>query len=245
MLWHKAQGAGGTIGGFSPASLFEAGDFGGFYDFSDTSTLFQDTAGTNPVTANGQSIFRVNDLSGSGNDLTAPSGAPTWNSSGYASFDGVNDYLRKAISRTITDFTIVIGLEETTRKQSVTYSFVSGVPNPGRLLAHIAWIDGIYYFHVYNSTTGGVAGSAAVGVGVPLVASHSRSGSSINVRTNGSTFGSASLSNAIGANQINLAYDTSGYWNGKMFAFFFIDRALSISDIQSIEDWIAEKNGAY
>lgn len=245
MLWHKAQGAGGLVGGFSPISLFGAGDFGGFYDFSDTSTLFQNTAGTTPVTANGQSIFRVNDLSGNGNDLTAPSGAPTWNSSGYASFDGVNDYLRKAISRTLTDFTIIIGSEEISRQNNATYAFVSGMPAFGRLSAHLAWSDGNYYFDTYDFTLGRTAGAATVGVGVPLVASHSRSGSSVSVRTNGSSFGSASASNSISADQINLAYETSGYYNGKIFAFFFIDRALSASELQNVEDWIAAKNGAY
>ena len=55
---------------WSPALLFSAGEPGGWYDPSDLTTLFQDTAGTVPVTAAGQAIARVNDKSGRGNHLT-------------------------------------------------------------------------------------------------------------------------------------------------------------------------------
>lgn len=229
----------------SPASLFESGDFGAFYDFSNISTLFQDTSGTTPVTANGQSIFRVNDLSNNGNNLTAVN-APIWDSSGWAIFDGVNDYLTGNISKTITDFTIVVGSQETTRQNSILYSLVSGLPNPGRLSAHIPWSNGTYYFDTYNTTTGQgrIQGAATVSTGTSVVTSHSRSGSTVSIRTNGSTFGSGSVSNSISANVIQLGADLY-YHNGKISSFFFIDRALSASDLQSVEDWMANKNGAY
>ena len=38
-------------GGFDPLSLFSASEPGFWYDYSDFSTLFQDSAGTTPVTA--------------------------------------------------------------------------------------------------------------------------------------------------------------------------------------------------
>jgi hypothetical protein len=43
-------------GGFNPRSLFAAGAQGAWYDPSDFSTLFQDSAGTTPVTAFGQPV---------------------------------------------------------------------------------------------------------------------------------------------------------------------------------------------
>jgi hypothetical protein len=43
-------------GGFTPASLFTQGEQGAWYDPSDYSTLFQDSAGTTPVTAVEQSV---------------------------------------------------------------------------------------------------------------------------------------------------------------------------------------------
>ena len=41
---------------FNPLSLFSASEPGFWYDYSDFSTLFQDSAGTTPVTATGQAV---------------------------------------------------------------------------------------------------------------------------------------------------------------------------------------------
>lgn len=53
--------------GFNPARLFGATDTGWLYDPSDMSTLFQDAAGTTPVTAVGQPVGLMLDKSGRGN----------------------------------------------------------------------------------------------------------------------------------------------------------------------------------
>lgn len=55
---------------FSPAILFASGEQGVWYDPSDLSTLFQDTAGTTPVTEVGQLVRRMLDKSGRGNHAT-------------------------------------------------------------------------------------------------------------------------------------------------------------------------------
>jgi hypothetical protein len=57
-------------GGFTPASLFAAGEQGVWYDPSDFSTMFQDSAGTTPVTAVEQPVGRILDKSGRGNTAT-------------------------------------------------------------------------------------------------------------------------------------------------------------------------------
>lgn len=51
---------------FDPLSLFAAGQKGAWYDIGDLTTLYQDTAGTVPVTAAGQNVLRINDKSGNG-----------------------------------------------------------------------------------------------------------------------------------------------------------------------------------
>ena len=48
---------------FSPATLFAASEPGAWYDPSDLSTMFQDSAGTTPVTATGQTVGLVLDKS--------------------------------------------------------------------------------------------------------------------------------------------------------------------------------------
>lgn len=59
---------------FSPASLFAGGELGAWYDPSDFATLFQNSAGTTPVTAVEQPVGRVLDKSGNGNHVTQPDG---------------------------------------------------------------------------------------------------------------------------------------------------------------------------
>ena len=56
----------GRVGSFNPLSLSPSL----WFDFSDLTTLFQDTGGTSPVTADGQAIRRINDKSGNGNNAT-------------------------------------------------------------------------------------------------------------------------------------------------------------------------------
>lgn len=64
-----------------------------YYDFSDTSTLFQDTSATTPVTATGQSIARANDQVNSHNAVQANGTLqPKYQTLG-AKFDGSDDYL--------------------------------------------------------------------------------------------------------------------------------------------------------
>lgn len=92
----------GMASGFSPSSLFAAGEQGVWYDPSDFSTMFQDTAGTTPVTAVGQSVALIRDKSGRGNHATqATAGSrPTLQQDAtgryYLSFDGVDDGLATA-----------------------------------------------------------------------------------------------------------------------------------------------------
>ena len=80
-----------------PRSLFSAGEQGIWLDPSDFSTLFQDSAGTTPVTAVGQPVGKILDKSGRGNHATQSTGAsrPTLqqDSNGlyYLSFDGTDD----------------------------------------------------------------------------------------------------------------------------------------------------------
>lgn len=84
-------------GGWLPLSLFAAGEQGGWWDPSDFGTMFQDSAGTTPVTAVGQPVGLIRDKSGRGNHRTQGTAAsrPTLQQDGsgffYLSYDGVDD----------------------------------------------------------------------------------------------------------------------------------------------------------
>lgn len=83
---------------WSPLILFEGGVKGVFYDPSDVSTMFQDAAGSTPVTAHGQPVGLIKDKSG--NNLharqTALNARPIYQTDGilhWLYFDGVDDFL--------------------------------------------------------------------------------------------------------------------------------------------------------
>jgi hypothetical protein len=94
---HPAAG-----GGFDPGSLFSS-DTGGWWDPSDMSTLYQNSAGTTPVTAADQSVGRIDDKSGNGNHLlqATDTNRPIIRNSGalwWLEFDGVDDGLGAAFT---------------------------------------------------------------------------------------------------------------------------------------------------
>ena len=83
---------------FTPAQLFAAGEAGGWWDPSDLTSMFQDAAGTVPVTAAGQSVGRINDKSGRGNHLVQVTtfSRPVLRQAGalrYLEFDGANHWM--------------------------------------------------------------------------------------------------------------------------------------------------------
>jgi hypothetical protein len=59
-------------GGFDPSDFFTGLDDGVFYNYSDITSIFQDPAGTVPITAGGQTIGLVNDLKGVGTPINIP-----------------------------------------------------------------------------------------------------------------------------------------------------------------------------
>jgi hypothetical protein len=99
---------------FTPASLFDAGQQGGYFDVSVASSVWQDTAATTPATT-GTTVARLDDLSGNGrNLLQSTSGSrPTLTISGdlaYLETDGAGDFMASAANMTLGPTPIYIGL---------------------------------------------------------------------------------------------------------------------------------------
>lgn len=89
---------------FDPASLFAAAQAGGWFDPSDLSTLWQDTAATIPVTSPGQPVARIDDKSGNGNHMTQAAAAsmPSYQldsqGNSYLLFDGADDFISSSLA---------------------------------------------------------------------------------------------------------------------------------------------------
>lgn len=102
------------------AALFSAGEKGVWYDPSDFSTMFQDAAGSTPVTAVGQPVGRILDKSGRGNHATQSTSTKRpvlqqdANGKYYLLFDGIDDALQTAsVNFTGTDkMTVFAGLSK-------------------------------------------------------------------------------------------------------------------------------------
>lgn len=102
--------------------LFANGEQGFFYNPNDLSTMFQDSAGTIPVTAAGQPVGLIHDKSGSNNHAyqTVSASCPILQRNAttgayYLAFDGVDDYLQTgSIDFTATDkVSLFAGLNRT------------------------------------------------------------------------------------------------------------------------------------
>lgn len=91
----RGQGGGAA---WTPAALFAAGGTGAWFDPFDMSTLWKDTAGTTPVTADGDLVARMDDKSGAGANATqgTSSKRPTFRTAAglrWLEFDGLDDVL--------------------------------------------------------------------------------------------------------------------------------------------------------
>ena len=91
--------------------LFSNGEQGFFYDTNDLSTMYQDAAGTIPVTGAGQAVGLIKDKSGRGNHArqTVSASRPilrrnATTGANYLEFDGTDDFLlTNSIDFTATD----------------------------------------------------------------------------------------------------------------------------------------------
>jgi hypothetical protein len=91
---------------FSPVELFANSEQGAWYDPSDISTLFQDAAGTTPVTADGDPVGRMLDQSENGNHASQAVSAdrPVYEAGSVReslAFNGNNSGLDTGVSKSI------------------------------------------------------------------------------------------------------------------------------------------------
>lgn len=154
-----------VLGPFTPAELFASGERGIWVDIQDLSTMFQDTAGTVPVTAAGQKVARINDKSGNGNHLTQATAA----NQPYLRNDGTNYYLELVGSTPTylvapntnnmawrTD-SIMMGAATQYSSPSTNQSILSrSLYGPGAARWNISQATNSAYIN-YNNTSGNVA----------------------------------------------------------------------------------------
>lgn len=249
---------------FSPLSLFSSSEPGAWYDPSDISTLFQDTAGTTPVTAAGQSVARINDKSGRGNHATqATAGSrPTYqvdgNGRGHLSFDGTDDFLA---SGTITPGTNKVQIFAGIRKLSDAATAVLAETGPNSstntgtlgLFAPITAATGDYAARSRGSvaSTATTANAFAAPVTSVLAMTADIAADSVVLRVNGVQAATSSADQGTGNFQAQPLYigrraGTTFPFNGRFYGLILrFGATLTAPQISQVETWMNGKTGAY
>lgn len=247
---------------FEPSRLFASNEPGVWYDPSDLSTMFQDTAGTVPVTAAGQSVARINDKSGRGNHATqTTAGArPTYQvdatGRGFLLFDGADDWL---VTPTITPGTDKAQVFAGVRKLSdvaraTLLETGSNVGQSVRLEAPNT-PGSIYYAFTSFGVTAGFAGDTNAARAAPITSVLTGlgdiSGDRATLRVNGVQISQATADQGTG-NYGNLPLyigrrgGTTLPFNGRIYGLIVRFGAnLSSETIAATEAWMNGKTGAY
>ena len=234
---------------FDPASLFANGEQGAWYDPSDLTTLYQDSAGTTPVTADGDPVGLNEDKSPNSLDLAQATSTsrPTYDlTSGTSSeeFDGTDDFLRNTTTNfTVTEFSVFVAC------MTNTPATLAGIFKAG----DDALSTADKFILIRTGSTSGVSdgtyrtSSFTFGSGVPTVVEIHYSPTSIEfiqdgaiVSTLSGTFGSIPITNDI---IVGSSLTTGQRWNGKHYGTVFIGRNLGETERQSTRQYLAQKAG--
>lgn len=248
---------------FSPASLFANGEQGVWYDPSDLSTLFQDAAGTMPVTAVGQPVGKILDKSGRGNHATraTTTSRPTLqqDTSGkyYLSFDGVDDWMvMPSIDFTATDkMTVFAGV----RKLSDAAGGLVAELSVSRSLNAGAWSliapGGVgvrqgYYFSSKGTldSSNGVDSGFAPPITNVLTGIGDISGDLATLRVNGTQAASRTADQGTGNYgnyplYIGRRGGTELPFNGRLYGLIVRGAATNATQLEQTEQWINSKMG--
>lgn len=241
---------------FSPASLFSSGEVGVWYDPSDLSTMFTDTAGTTQASV-GQAVARINDKSGNGLNATQATASkrPILRQSGalyYLEFDGVDDTL---VTPTITPGTdkaqLFLGLSHDIAAVSVIIESSTGSTTNGTVRI-IANSNGSYKCtSIGTAATSPTTPAHTIPDKCVLTMLSDISAPVVNVRRNGLLEASSTSSQGTGSYAAYPIYigsraGTSFPFTGKMFgAIARFGANLDADAISETETWMNAKTGAY
>lgn len=263
----------GKLGATDPdaviKALFAASEVGVWYDPSDLTTMFQDRAGTTPVTADGQTVGKILDKSGRGNHATAPSDAarPLYKTDGtyhWLQFDGVDD----SLSTAAIDFTSCdnVGIWAGSYRPNATNSVIVGFApqlSSGSFQLDVGWSEA-------GKVGGFISGSSTYlyghsGVAYPLNSPFTASligyidQNAGSTATTGAFYVQGALAPApslVGATaktghfanstlHIGISGSASVPLNGRIYSLIVRMAASTTQEITDTETWVNSKTGAW
>lgn len=154
---------GNAVGGYSTAALFAGGEQGVWYDPSDLSTLFQDDAGTTPVTTDGQDVALMLDKSGRGNHATQTVAAkrPVYRAAGglsWLEFSVDNTMQTPTITPGADKLQAFVGLYKTNSTAEIV---LEASPNSASNTGSFYLVAGEQGGSKYDFLSGGTGGASA------------------------------------------------------------------------------------
>lgn len=258
-----SKAGGPSVPSFDPTTLFSGGEQGLWYDPSNFTTMFQDAAKTTPVTAVGQPVGAINDISGRGNHATqvTSTSRPVLQQDGggryYLAFDGVDDFLvTGSIDFTVTDkMTTWIGL-----RKGADAAFAPVI----ELSASLAANNGTFYIATPNSATPSlgfatkgttqsllVVGSGwAAPVSLVLTGQADIAAPSGVFRANGGQIAANAISQGTGTYgnypiYIGRRAGTSSPFTGSLYSLIVRGAASNAGQITGAESYVNFKTGAF
>jgi hypothetical protein len=231
-------------------ALFANSEEGAWYDPSDLTTMFQDRAGTTPVTADGQTVGKILDKSGNDNHAIAPSDAarPLYKTDGtyhWLQLDGVDDYVQTAVINKSgwASGIAVYGFKPTAYRGGVL-SGVAGATSADEE----PYINDSWYFAFGGISRADAQGTIALNA--PNVMTRKRDSTTTSGRKNGSDVGSpltcATDFNGSSAVNVGVGDKTIGnYLTGNIYALILRAATSTTQEITETETWVNTKTGAF
>ena len=217
-------------------------------DATDSTTAFQDTAGTSRVTATGQTVRRWNDKSGRGCNATQSGNAPLWNSAGYMTFAATSAQNLRLPDSTLPSsaatgtYSLFAVMRPTTSGGMLTI-ISSGSAGTNQFNALQIGSDGRLMNLWYNNDVGG----GSVPLNTFSIASAIYTGASRSVFLTGSTVNTTSSTGWAGTisnNCIGIESATNNWaFTGDIGELIVYSNALSTTQRQTLESYLAWKWG--
>lgn len=229
-------------GGFDPATLFASSEAGAWYDPSDLTTMWTDTAGTTQATV-GDAVARIDDKSGNGNHATQATVAhrPILRQTGalyYLEFDGAGDEITATTTaEIITEGCLALAAELNSTSSRSEFSWIQ----TGQLLMHPCF-DNIRYFDAFSNSGGRLSESLASSNPGLAVFLGNATTTAREYRQNGVSemSGGAPVPSSATVSQIKLT-DTAQPMD--VYGAIVVGRGLTAQEISDTEAYLAGKSG--
>jgi len=242
-----------VTGGYSPASLsalFAGSIAGAWYDPSDIDTLFQDSAGTTPVTTAGQPVGLMLDKSGNGNHATqaASSKRPTYTEGGglsWLAFDGVDDAMeiQNAAFSFTGDQSVWVAAKHDTGTGG--YIYLMGGNDKGYLFVTEKSTNRMRFIPITNGT--GAVSTSVIGTS-PIVfgGAWDRSSGDISLRENGVEYTASKTPADVTVPVVTLlggGNPNGASWDGNIYGAVIVNNLTTASETGEVEAYLAAKSG--